>query len=905
LAKQNLLLVDADLRSLRVLEVSLRKSGYSVATSSDARDALEVMEYSKPDLILSDTRLPHMDGFMFIEEIRRRSDLADVPLIFLSSDTSVESKVRGLELGVEDYLTKPIYIKEIVARVNVVLQRKRREGIELRGQTSKQKFTGALSDIGVVDLLQTIDNSKKSGVLHLSSSSQLGAIYFRHGNPVDAELGPLRGARAIYRALVWTEGTFEIDFRDVRREDVIQTSTQGVLMEGMRRLDEWGRLLEQLPDLNSVFEVNDEQLLERLAEIPDEINGILRLFDGQHSLMQVVDACNEDDLETLTAISKLYFEGLVFNTGRRLSQAPGQEIEAPKPSAEPPAELDESGEESGDVVPGHAGSAFPPANAMLGTAELPNREQPDTRDYEPVERNRSAAASERPGPHARPQPAQGTARANASAIASPSGDEEPRDDAAFDDAKRGAPLRMDSQALDMHEDTSVGEESRVRMTRVRRPRKRKKRLSLTTSPGLLSSFDPSALAAQTRKAAAEAELKRPKPQRQPTADGPRNTLPLPAPLPAAPISVRTQRRLPDLTAHAIGLDSMRPNQPAPSVSDPKRTQLIAAAVPAPVARDTLFNEAARERTNQAFAKTDTRAGTDQPAATRPSWQEVARQASANSPVSSAPVRARASDPLLAETDEETRMDWSSHSTIPPFGERKRTLWLLAAAIAFLLLGISLWPRSSHTPETQPVPSKPAPEPPPTQAAAEPAAPPAALPTPVPAAPVPAAAANEPTMPPSAASNTGADSLAGLGQLPAVTASRGPSLAAPATEEEPPATDARDEEVRDMLSHAQKLDDQGKVKQALALYEAAAAQMPTNSAVLSRLAFGYLNRGRNADAAGFASRAVETDPTNSEAWIVLGAARYQLGDRKGAKEAYRKCAELGRGAYVAECRHMVR
>jgi DNA-binding response OmpR family regulator len=164
-AKQNLLLVDADLRSLRVLEVSLRKAGYSVATSGDARGALELMELSKPDLILSDTRLPQMDGFAFIEAIRKSPELSDVPMIFLSSDTSVESKVKGLELGVEDYLTKPIYIKEILARVNVVLQRKRREGIELR-QTSKQKFTGALSDIGVVDLLQTIDNSKKSGVLH-------------------------------------------------------------------------------------------------------------------------------------------------------------------------------------------------------------------------------------------------------------------------------------------------------------------------------------------------------------------------------------------------------------------------------------------------------------------------------------------------------------------------------------------------------------------------------------------------------------------------------------------------------------------------------------------------------------------------------------------------------------------
>jgi hypothetical protein len=72
-----------------------------------------------------------------------------------------------------------------------------------------------------------------------------------------------------------------------------------------------------------------------------------------------------------------------------------------------------------------------------------------------------------------------------------------------------------------------------------------------------------------------------------------------------------------------------------------------------------------------------------------------------------------------------------------------------------------------------------------------------------------------------------------------------------------------------------------------------------------LAFGYLNRGRNNDASTYAARAVEIDPTNSEGWIVLGAGKSELGDRKAAKEAYRKCVELGRGPYVAECKRMVR
>src|SRR5580700_834120 len=82
-------------------------------------------------------------------------------------------------------------------------------------------------------------------------------------------------------------------------------------MEGMRRVDEWGRLLEALPALTTVFEVDSEELLERLNEIPDELNSILRLFDGKRTLMQVVDESPFEDLSTLSTISKLYFEGLL------------------------------------------------------------------------------------------------------------------------------------------------------------------------------------------------------------------------------------------------------------------------------------------------------------------------------------------------------------------------------------------------------------------------------------------------------------------------------------------------------------------------------------------------------------------------------------------------------------------
>jgi len=314
-AKQSLLLVDGDVKSLRVLEVSLKKAGFNVTTAVNGIDALEKVETSHPDLIISDTRMPELDGFGLCERLKQRPEWGDIPFIFLTGSKSVEDKIRGLELGVEEYLTKPIYIKEIITRVKILLQKKQRASLEEKRE-SKTKFTGQLSDMAVVDLIQTIEISRKSGVLHFSCEGRRAAIYFRNGKVIDAELGRLQGEDAVYRLLIWTDGEFEVEFKSIRRKDVIDLSSQGLLMEGMRRLDEWGRLLEQLPALETVFEVDYKELVDRLAEIPDEVNGILRLFDGRRTLMQVVDDCEFPDLEALSIISRLYFEGLIYEARR-------------------------------------------------------------------------------------------------------------------------------------------------------------------------------------------------------------------------------------------------------------------------------------------------------------------------------------------------------------------------------------------------------------------------------------------------------------------------------------------------------------------------------------------------------------------------------------------------------------
>ena len=267
-----------------------------------------------PDLVISETKLDEMDGFELCRRIRGNPLWADIPFVFLTAQTGIEHKVKGLELGVDDYLTKPIYIKEVVTRLQILLQKRQRTRIEER-RDGRTRFVGRLSDMAVVDLIQTIEISRKSGVIQFTGEvGRQAAIYFRDGKVIDAEAGPLQGEDAVYRLLTWNDGAFEVVFRTVRRRDVITTPSQGLLMEGMRRLDEWTRLCEQLPPLDTRFEVDTRELGVRLGDVPDENNTILKLMDGRRSLHEVIDACSVGDLECLQAVSRLYFEGLLVES---------------------------------------------------------------------------------------------------------------------------------------------------------------------------------------------------------------------------------------------------------------------------------------------------------------------------------------------------------------------------------------------------------------------------------------------------------------------------------------------------------------------------------------------------------------------------------------------------------------
>ena len=115
-----ILVVDDEKRLVALVEAYLKQEGYGVITASNGQEALHLARQEKPDLILLDIMMPEMDGFEFIQAHRRERD---TPIILLTARVEEEDHVIGLELGADDYVTKPFRPRELVARVRAVLRR--------------------------------------------------------------------------------------------------------------------------------------------------------------------------------------------------------------------------------------------------------------------------------------------------------------------------------------------------------------------------------------------------------------------------------------------------------------------------------------------------------------------------------------------------------------------------------------------------------------------------------------------------------------------------------------------------------------------------------------------------------------------------------------------------------------
>lgn len=282
--KLSILAVDDSPVITEMIRDAFEVEGYKVLTARDGAEALKTALQEHPDLIIADIAMPGLDGWELCSQIRSNPFTSFIPFIFLTAKSEAPDRIRGLQMGADDYLTKPFAMEELIARVQQIFQRirKTQEAVILR---ERKALSGSTREMALPDLLQMFGLNQKTGLLRISRMGlPTGKIAVENGKIIRVELGPHCGEKALYRLLNWHDAHFEVEpLLDFARDPGLPPSIEELLMEGMRQIDEIAQLEKDYPlsgkklrilktPAESELSEREVRLLEAVKDSPDFIS---------------------------------------------------------------------------------------------------------------------------------------------------------------------------------------------------------------------------------------------------------------------------------------------------------------------------------------------------------------------------------------------------------------------------------------------------------------------------------------------------------------------------------------------------------------------------------------------------------------------------------------------------------
>jgi DNA-binding response OmpR family regulator len=237
MAAMRVLVVDDDKHYRDAAAKVMREAGFEVITACNGFEALSMALKHQPSAIVTDVTMPDMDGWQLLRMVRARPTLRRTPVVFLTELNSESERLRGYQLGVDDYLGKPFDGVELTARVERVLERS-----HAAQEAQAHGMHGDLSRVSLPSLLSLADMERRSGVLQLMHEGEKATLHLRDGAVVRIDLAEqfdhLTGLKRFFHVLDWTHGSFELVHIEVLANDTLQLPTTFVLLEHARLHDE-------------------------------------------------------------------------------------------------------------------------------------------------------------------------------------------------------------------------------------------------------------------------------------------------------------------------------------------------------------------------------------------------------------------------------------------------------------------------------------------------------------------------------------------------------------------------------------------------------------------------------------------------------------------------------------------
>jgi len=307
---KKIFILDNDKNYISPLIKGFQEAGFQTICWDENQNALDAVKEITPDLIISEVDLSQIDSHDFFKELRSIPEYKSTPFIFLSNQKKVDDRIKNIEVGIDDYITKPFYVEEVVSRVKNLL--KEVENLQDEQIETERGFSGNLAEMNLVDLIQTLELGKKSAIIKLEHQSSTGAVYIANGEVVDANLAGLTPVKAIMRMFTWTIGSFLVDITSsVNPEKKITKSNKELIDIGIRRINDWEQIRQGLPPLNAMVIKSSNNDYQNLNE---EEREIISSLENKIRLCDLIEKSRFDDLKALEIVRGLHQKGYLKET---------------------------------------------------------------------------------------------------------------------------------------------------------------------------------------------------------------------------------------------------------------------------------------------------------------------------------------------------------------------------------------------------------------------------------------------------------------------------------------------------------------------------------------------------------------------------------------------------------------
>lgn len=303
------LIIEADDSARSVLDVSLKRDHFEVQVARSGAEAHRQLALGRelPDVVVLATRLGDEDGYSVCAELRGDRRTSAIPVVMLASAGEENPQALAEVVGVSQCLSRPLYVRDVAIHVRLAIAPRDESGAVIL-------YT---DEVSPAQALRAVLSSSQSGRLELLGGR--GVVSFSDGRVLDAAVDGVSGGDAMVRALVLSAGQYTLKLGAPVGGPVLQFSLRDLVSTVFPRIARWERLLLRSVPLEALLQVDFAQLASALPELPDAVNGVVRLFDARRDVRRVLLDSPLHETITLEVITRLYLMGVLVPAAHALS----------------------------------------------------------------------------------------------------------------------------------------------------------------------------------------------------------------------------------------------------------------------------------------------------------------------------------------------------------------------------------------------------------------------------------------------------------------------------------------------------------------------------------------------------------------------------------------------------------